>query len=120
MKEYPKEYLELLNMQIGCVIKINRLKKDISQHDLSVILETNPTAIGRIERAEVISGWDKIFILSQELNIAFSDLFELFPEKKLLLIVDEIYGFEKKMNEEKKAYYQKLKADIKTKYAKLK
>ena len=53
MNEYPKDLLELLNIQIGCIIKINRLRKDISQHDLSLILDLNPTAIGRIERAEV-------------------------------------------------------------------
>ena len=120
MNENPKDLIELLNIQIGCIIKINRLRQDISQHDLSLVLDLNPTAIGRIERAEVTSGWDRIYILSQELRIPFSDLFVLLPEKDLLLIVDEILGLEQKLNNEKKEFYRTLISKIKDKYARLK
>tara|TARA_R110000744_G_scaffold356831_1_gene463603 strand:+ start:443 stop:814 length:372 start_codon:yes stop_codon:yes gene_type:complete len=120
MNEHPKDLLELLNIQIGCIIKINRLRKGISQHDLSLVLDLNPTAIGRIERAEVTSGWDRVFILSRELNIPFSDLFELLPENDLLLIVDELLSLEQKLNEEKKEFYRTLISKIKSKYTKLK
>tara|TARA_R110000764_G_scaffold164680_2_gene251704 strand:- start:8481 stop:8852 length:372 start_codon:yes stop_codon:yes gene_type:complete len=120
MNEYPKDLLELLNIQIGCIIKINRLRKDISQHDLSLILDLNPTAIGRIERAEVTSGWDRIYILSQELRIPFSDLFVLMPERDLLLIVHEILSLETKLNHEKKEFYRTLISKIKDKYTKIK
>tara|TARA_R110002033_G_scaffold131555_1_gene171651 strand:- start:419 stop:790 length:372 start_codon:yes stop_codon:yes gene_type:complete len=120
MNENPKDLLELLNIQIGCIIKINRLRKRISQHELSLALELNPTAIGRIERAEVTSGWDRIYVLCQELKIPLSDLFVLLPEKDLLLIVDEILSLEQKLNDEKKEFYQTLISKIKDKYTKLK
>jgi transcriptional regulator with XRE-family HTH domain len=120
MKEYPREYIELLNIQIGCLLKVNRLRSKKSQHDLALVLESNPTAIGRIERAEVISGWDRIYILSQELKIPFSDLFVLLPEKKLLLIIDEILGLEQKLNDEKKEFYRTLISKIIEKYTRLK
>tara|TARA_R110002049_G_scaffold69023_1_gene178840 strand:- start:9258 stop:9623 length:366 start_codon:yes stop_codon:yes gene_type:complete len=119
MNENPKDLLELLNIQIGCIIKINRLRKRISQHELSLVLELNPTAIGRIERAEVTSGWDRIYILSQELKIPFSDLFVLLPERDLLLIVDEILSLETKLNDEKKDFYRTLISKIKDKYTRL-
>ncbi|MBU2903482.1 helix-turn-helix domain-containing protein [Arenibacter algicola] len=119
MNENPKDLLELLNIQIGCVIKINRLRQGISQHDLSLVLDFNPTAIGRIERAEVISGWDRIYILSQELRIPFSDLFVLLSESDLLLIVDEIISLEQKLNDEKKEFYRTLISKIKIKFTRL-
>tara|TARA_R110000822_G_scaffold44229_4_gene118876 strand:- start:6018 stop:6389 length:372 start_codon:yes stop_codon:yes gene_type:complete len=119
MNENPKDLLDLLNIQIGCILKVNRLRRGISQHELSLILELNPTAIGRIERAEVTSGWDRIYILSKELRIPFSDLFELLPEKDLLLIVDELYSLEQKLNDEKKEFYRTLISKIKDKYTRL-
>ncbi|MEQ8420542.1 MAG: helix-turn-helix transcriptional regulator [Arenibacter algicola] len=119
MNENPKDLLELLNIQIGCIIKINRLRQGISQHDLSLVLDFNPTAIGRIERAEVISGWDRIYILSQELRIPFSDLFVLLSESDLLLIVDEIISLEQKLNDEKKEFYRTLISKIKNKFTRL-
>ena len=119
MNENPKDLLELLNIQIGCIIKINRLRQGISQHDLSLVLDFNPTAIGRIERAEVISGWDRIYILSQELRIPFSDLFVLLSESDLLLIVDEIISLEQKLNDEKKEFYRTLISKIKDKFTRL-
>ena len=120
MNENTKDLIDLLNIQIGCILKAHRLRTGISQHELSLILELNPTAIGRIERAEVTSGWDRIYILSKELKIPFSDLFELLPEKDLLLIVDELYSLEQKLSDEKKEFYRTLKSKIKYKYTKLK
>lgn len=119
MNESRKEFLELLNIQIGCIIKINRLRKNISQLDLSLAILSNPTAIGRIERAEVVSGWDRIYILCQELNINIADLYILLPQSHLLSIVDEIFSLEQKLSNGKKEYYSKLKAIIKKKYRKI-
>jgi transcriptional regulator with XRE-family HTH domain len=120
MDEDEKKYLGLLNIQIGCILKLNRLSKDISQHYLAASIDSTSTTIGRIERAEVMSGWDKIYILSQELNIDFNTLFLPLPQSELLLIVDEIFKLDQKLNKEKKEYYRKLKATIKSKYDSLK
>ena len=69
--------IKLLNIQIGCILRLARLKKGLSQHDLSLLLGSNPTMIGRIERFENISSWDKIYSISQQLDVNFSDLFTL-------------------------------------------
>ncbi len=119
MDEKQRAFVELLNLQIGCLLKVNRLRRDISQHDLSLIIESNPTAIGRIERAEGIGGWDKIYILSTELNINFNELFTLLPQSTLLSIVHEIYEKDTKLTTAKKEYYRSLKSKIKKYYSKL-
>ena len=91
MNENPKDLLELLNIQIGCIIKINRLRKGISQHDVAQFTS----------------------------NVA-EDLFVLLSESDLLLIVEEIISLEQKLNEEKKEFYRTLISKIKDKYTRLK
>jgi transcriptional regulator with XRE-family HTH domain len=117
MNEYPTEYIRLLNIQIGCLLKVNRLKKAKSQLDLALTLNSNSTMIGRIERAEVIGGWDKIYLLSQALRIDFAKLFILLPKLTLLSIVDEIYSMETKLTSEKKEYYKSLKKEIENNFS---
>lgn len=119
MRNYSNNILELLNIQIGCIIKVNRIRKNISQHDLSLILDLNPTAIGRIERAEVISGWDRIFVICKELDINFASLFTLSSRQELLKIVEEIYQNDHKLNHEKKQYYNNLKREINRRFEEL-
>jgi len=120
MNEDEREYLHLLNIQIGCILKVNRLRKDISQHYLAAAIDSTSTTIGRIERAEVLCGWDKIYILSRELKIDFNKLFHPLPQDDLLLMVDEIFSLEQKLTMEKKEYYRKLKKSIIDKYKTLK
>lgn len=120
MNEDERKYLGLLNIQIGCMLKVNRLRKDISQHYLAAAIDSTSTTVGRIERAEVMCGWDKIYILSKELKIDFNKLFLPLPQNELLLIVDEIYSLDQKLNKEKKEYYRKLKETIRSKYQALK
>ncbi|TRX29322.1 helix-turn-helix transcriptional regulator [Flavobacterium sp. ZT3R18] len=108
--------LELLNIQIGCILRLARLKKGLSQNDLAVLLEYNPTMIGRVERFENISAWDKVFSISKQLNIDFCNLFILRNKDELLSIVEESFKFEVKLTLEKKDYYSFLKKTIVIKY----
>lgn len=93
---YLKE-IEHLEIQIGCIIRLGRLKKGLSQLELSLMFGSNSTLIGRIERAESISGWDKIYILSKKLEIEINDLFSLKSKNELLKIISESRELEKKL-----------------------
>ncbi len=119
MDKSPQIKIELINIQLGCMLKVARLKKNLSQHDLALTLDTNPTAIGRIERAEVISGWDKIFKLAEELQIDFAMLFSLQSKNHLLGLIEEIIHLEEKLTSEKEKYYSNLKQEVKEKFRKL-
>lgn len=116
MRMYSEVELEILNIQIGCMLRLARLKKNLSQLDLSLLIGSNPTMIGRIERFENVSGWDKIVSLSQRLNVDFYSLFDLKNEDDLLSIIEESFALENKLTQEKKDYYAFLKKEIITRY----
>ncbi len=116
MKKYSEIELNLLNIQIGCILRFARLKKGLSQHSLSLNLGTNPTMVGRVERFESTSSWDKIYSISQQLNLDFCNLFELKSKNELLSIVNESIKLEEKLTEEKKEYYKNLKITISNKF----
>jgi transcriptional regulator with XRE-family HTH domain len=116
MRKYSEVEFELLNIQIGCVLRLARLKKGLSQHNLSLMLGSNPTMVGRVERSENVSGWDKILSISQQLDIDFCNLFILKDKDELLSIVEESYKLEDKLTQEKRDYYSYLKITITNKY----
>src|SRR5690606_11521937 len=116
MDLYGKKYIEILNIQIGCILKLHRLRQDLSQQEVAVAIDSNSTTIGRIERAEVVGGWDKIYMICHTLNIDYDHLFILLPLKKLLSLVDEIYSLDQKLSNEKREYYLKSKENIKLKF----
>ena len=117
MKSYSEFELNILNIQIGCVIRLARLKKGLSQHQLSLILDSNSTNIGRIERFENASSWDKLYVLCQNLDLDFCELFILKNKEDLLLIVDESHSLEVKLTRSKQNYYKYLKALIQEKFS---
>jgi transcriptional regulator with XRE-family HTH domain len=116
MKKYSDKELHLLNIQLGCVLRLARLRKGLSQHNLSLMLNSNPTMVGRVERFENVSGWDKIYTISQLLDVDFCDLFILKSKDDLLSIVDESINLEDKLTKEKRNYYSLLKITIINKY----
>lgn len=117
MKKYNKKDFELLSIQIGCLLRYSRLKKGWSQHELGLLLETNSTMVGRIERFENIPGWDKILAMSQALDIEFCWLFELKEKKYLLSIVEESFKLEDKLTQDKRDYYRFLRKIIEDSYS---
>ena len=117
MTERKKLELLLLNIQIGTFIRHARLKAKISQENLASSIGYTSTMVGRVERFENISGWDKIFSIAQELKIDYCSLFILHTEKELLSIVAQSYKLEEKLNQEKIDYYDFLKRTIIKNYA---
>ena len=120
MLEINKLRLQLINIQIGCVFRYARLKRGISQDDLGLLIGYSSTMIGRVERFENFSGWDKIYTISEELNENFDKLFILKSESELLNIVSESFKLEDRLNQEKIDYYDFLKKTIKNNFALLK
>ncbi|MBJ6367713.1 helix-turn-helix domain-containing protein [Snuella sedimenti] len=116
MRKYTNSEVELLNIQIGTMVKLARLQKGMSQLDLALLLDSNSTMVGRIERSESVSGWDKILLISQLLDIDFNNLFRLKTKNEMLSIVEESYKLDGKLTNEKKNYYDSLKKVIISKY----
>ncbi|WP_026451469.1 helix-turn-helix domain-containing protein [Aequorivita capsosiphonis] len=116
MTKYSEIELNLINIQIGCVIRLARLKRNLSQHELSLIIGTNPTMVGRVERFENESSWNKIYCISQQLEINFFDLFVLKSKEELLNIVDESLSLEEKLTTVKRDYYFTLRSTITAKF----
>ena len=116
MRKYNDVELQILNIQIGCLLRLARLKKKLSQHDLALVLGYNSTMIGRVERFENVSGWDKIFSISQQLNVDYCGLFVLQSKEALISIVEESFKLELKLTQEKTDYYNFVRKTIITKF----
>ncbi|AQX00287.1 helix-turn-helix transcriptional regulator [Elizabethkingia anophelis] len=120
MQEYNEELLELLGLQIGSIVRLERLKKKLSQTDLGLMIGTNNTTIGRIERYESDTSWRKLFQICQILEIEFNTLFNLLPLESIIKIIAGCVKLEGKLTAEKKEYYKFLEKSIYNKYKKLK
>lgn len=119
MTHYGDTELELINIQIGCIFRMERLKRNLSQHDLSLEINTDPTIIGRIERFEYGIRWEKIFKISQYFTLNFCSLFELKSCNYTLEIINECLQRETKLTRTKEKYYKNLVKLVKDKYSKL-
>lgn len=107
-----KKELQIINLYIGCTLRLERLKQNLSQYEVGIKSGTDNTAVGRIERAEHFSSWSKIFLVCQSLNLNFRDLFVPVDKEKLLKIVEISYSLEQKLTAEKHEYYAVLKTRI--------
>lgn len=116
MQKYNDNEIELLSIQIGCTIKFERLKKGISQEELGLVIGSNSTMIGRIERYENSTNWQNLLKISQILEIDYDSLFKLKPIEEILLIIEGCIQLEKKLTVEKENYYSFLKKMIKEKF----
>lgn len=108
--------LNLINLQIGCMLRLARLKQNFSQHSLGIKIGYTSTMIGRVERAESVSGWDKIYTISRCLRIDFKSLFVLKSLESLILIVEESFNLEVKLTQEKIDYYNYLKKSLRIQF----
>ncbi len=108
MKTYDIDKIELIRLQIGCMIKHARLKKGISQEELALSINSTSTTIGRIERAEHNSSWDLLLLISNYLDLNFGSLFTLIKKDELHTIVKETIKLERKLTNEKNRYYETL------------
>lgn len=111
--------IQIINLYIGCKLRLERLKRGLSQHDVGIESGTDSTAVGRVERAEHISSWSNIYLLSQYLGVEFASLFKLKSKKELLKIVDDCYSLETKLTKDKEKYYSNLISKIEGLFAKM-
>jgi transcriptional regulator with XRE-family HTH domain len=112
MSKYGTEELKLLNIQIGCVLRLTRLEKGISQESLGSSIFSDKTKIARLEKFAHATSWDTIYLVSQELGIDFCSLFVLKSKKEILSIVDECVKLDTKLSKMKLKYYDKLREII--------
>ena len=108
--------INLINLQIGCMLRFARLKQNLSQHSLGFKLDYSFTMIRRVEQSESISGWDKVYSISKYLNVNFNSLFSLKNKEALISIVEESFKLEEKLTQEKVDYYNFLKKTIKIQF----
>jgi len=116
MRKFSEIELYIIGVQIGCVLRLARLEQKLSQHDLALMLGYTSTMIGRIERFENASSWDKILLISKQLNINHCNLFILKNRQDLISIVDQSLNLEGKLTQEKLDYYNFLKKSILSKF----
>lgn len=119
MKEYSNEEIYALGLQIGCIIRIKRLKKKLSQEDLGLIIGSNSTTIGRIERYKNSSNWELLMKVSQALEIDFYSLFKLQSLNDVLSIIKECFELENKLTKQKEKYYSDLNESVKIAFKKI-
>jgi len=112
MKKYSDKEISLLSLQVGCTIRLERLRKGLSQEDLGLAIGSNSTMIGRIERAENVTAWQNLLKVSQELDINYNSLFLLKSIGDIILMVKECLSLETKLTTEKLNYYRKLEKSL--------
>ncbi|MGE9313204.1 hypothetical protein ACLOAU_16260 [Niabella sp. CJ426] len=112
MKIFSEEELQIVNIHIGLSIRLGRLTLKLSQLEFANSIDTNNTAVGRIERAEHYSAWDKVLLMSQYLKLDFTSLFILKTKADLLSLVDDCFTLDNKLTKEKSDYYVQLRKRI--------
>ncbi len=117
MSNAAEELIVLLNVQIGCLLRYERLKLRLSQQELGLEIGMDSTLIGRIERALNFSSWDKIYIYAQYVNITATELLSLKTRDDLREIVEKSFILESKKSPSTKLYYENLKGFINQRYS---
>lgn len=120
MQEYNNEELDALALQIGCIVKVERLRKKLSQEELGLLIGSNKTTIGRLERYENSTSWKILFKVCQSLKIEYNPLFVLQPLEFILSIIKEAYSLEEKLTAEKEQFYMNLEIEAKERFNKIK
>ncbi|MDV4043694.1 DNA-binding protein [Elizabethkingia anophelis] len=116
MQEYSNEELDALALQIGCIVRVERLRNGLSQENLGLLIGSNKTTIGRIERYENSTSWKILLQICQSLKIEYNSLFVLQPLPFILSIIRESYSLEEKLTAEKEKFYMNLEFEAKEKF----
>lgn len=119
MQNYNDNEIDILALQIGCLIKFKRLEKNLSQEDIGLFIGSNATMIGRVERAETSPSWQNLLKIFQAVDLDYKSLFHLKSLEENLLIVEKCHDLETKLTKEKQDYYESLKKLFKDKYKSL-
>ena len=120
MQEFSNEEIDALGLQIGCKVKVERLRRGLSQGDLGLMFGSNGTTVGRIERYENSTSWTNLLKVCQLLELDFHSLFLLQPLELVVAVIKECVSLEKKLTVQKELYYINLEIAAKEKFSKLK
>ncbi|BEV02823.1 MULTISPECIES: helix-turn-helix transcriptional regulator [Chryseobacterium] len=120
MQEYSNEEIDALGLQIGCIIRVERLRKKLSQENLGLLIGSNKTTIGRLERYEHSTSWKILYRVSQSLSIDYNELFILKPLDFILSIIKESFDLEEKLTAEKELFYKNLEIDARKIFGRIK
>ena len=116
MKIFTELEIEKVNLYIGCKLKYERLKLGFSQHQLATKIESDNTAIGRLERAEHFTSWALIMLVAQTLNVDYCSLFQVPEKTEMEKIVRECRSLETKLTTKKEEFYSHLSNRIRKLY----
>ncbi|RQO40170.1 DNA-binding protein [Chryseobacterium sp. KBW03] len=119
MQSYDDKEIDILALQIGCLIKFKRLEKNLSQEDIGLFIGSNATMIGRVERAETSPSWQNLLKIFQAVGLDDESMFQLKSLEENLSIVEKCLSLEKKLTKEKQDYYEAVKKLLKNKYKNL-
>ncbi|MBF6643918.1 helix-turn-helix transcriptional regulator [Chryseobacterium indologenes] len=117
MQEYSNEEIDFLALQIGCIVRVERLRQKVSQESLGLSIGSNKTTIGRLERYEHSTSWKILFKVCQLLKIEYNSMFVLQSLDFVLSIINESLNLEDKLTAEKQLFYKNLEIDAKTKFS---
>lgn len=67
----------LLNKKLGIKIKFERIKRELSQEQLSELADLNPNTIGRIERNEISPTIITVEKIANALGMTFIELIDV-------------------------------------------
>ncbi|WP_313002885.1 helix-turn-helix domain-containing protein [Chryseobacterium gleum] len=119
MQNYNENEIDILALQIGCLIKFKRLEKNLSQEDIGLFIGSNATMIGRVERAETSPSWQNLLKIFQAVGLNYESPFHLKSLEENLIVVEKCLKLERKLTKEKQDYYKSLKKLLKEKYKNL-
>lgn len=119
MQNYNDNEIDILALQIGCLIKFKRLEKNLSQEDIGLFIGSNATMIGRVERAETSPSWQNLLKIFQAVGLNYESPFHLKSLEENLIVVEKCLKLERKLTKEKQDYYESLKKLLKEKYKNL-
>jgi len=72
-KTVNKESEELIT-KLGCKLKSLRLKKEMTQMDIAVIVNLDPSAIRRYEKGRVEMGFTTLIKFAEALDVSVNEL----------------------------------------------
>lgn len=119
MQNYNDNEIDILALQIGCLIKFKRLEKNLSQEEIGLLIGSNGTMIGRVERAETSPSWQNLLKIFQAVGLNYESPFHLKSLEENLIVVEKCLKLERKLTKEKQDYYESLKKLLEEKYKNL-
>ena len=113
MQECTETELQLLNIQVGSLIRFHRLNQKLSQLDLGLMIGTDGTMIGRVERALHNTSWQNLYRITTALNLDIAELFAPRSKIEIIDIIEKSMLLDKKLSSSKRDFFLKVIESLK-------